>query len=552
MNTNLAHHIEMRTPLIWVDSDEGYRVTETVIASAQDRFVYRMNGFDGLVRYDHKTTMWKRCLIPQGPENELKPCFNLQIAITHLHSGATVKGQSILVIDQAHGNAPENLMFLAELSREFSYVIDADNFDALELQCILVSGVDKVPPELVKDIVRLPFTLPDAHELHARLVHIATGAPGTVDTDDVASTVRAGQGLTDMEFTRACVESIRESGSVAPEYVNQVKVNIIKAGGVLEVRRPHFSADTVGGLDNAKALIQRIVWLFENEAEATAMHVLPAKRVLLVGIPGSGKSMLCEMAATELGLDLAISGVSKALSKWVGESEQNMRNAFRQVAAMAPIVMWIDEFGRDMSGSGVANDAGTTDRVHGEFLTGLQELPDNVFLFAAANRVDALPPEMLRADRFDKIMFVGFPTPTERAEILSIHLGEEAKELDMERLARATHMFTGAEIKALITSTRFDVVPVEHRPINTDDLETHAQAMKGRVWINHQDACKEMYERALQEWEWASSAQERAALNVLGRGVATRPNTPTTAPTANPFSTATAADIHAAAKEIDL
>lgn len=535
MNTALIHHIEMRTPLIWVDSPEAFRVTEIVCAAAKGRPVYRMNAFDGLMVWFADQELWKRCLVPQGPENQELPCYDLQVAIVWIHKNHPLGTQSILVVDQAHENTVKSVLFLNELTNEFYGASDTDDFDRLHMQVVMVSSVDKIPPEIAPEVVRIPFGLPSPEELEDLADGISHGAPSTVEVDSMGALIRAGQGLSSLEFTRACLESIRQGGAVDPNYINEVKVNLIKAGGVLEIRRPSFTVDAIGGLDKAKNLLERIVWLWDNIDEAKAMNVTPIKRVLLVGIPGTGKSMFCEATAQSLGLDLAVAGVSKALSKWVGESEANMRNAFRQVKAMAPIVMWVDEFGRDMSGSGTANDSGTTDRVHGEFLTGLQELPDNVFLFAAANRIDALPPEMLRADRFDKIMFIGFPTATERADIFTKLLGpEESLTHDLEALARATNTFTGAEIKALIKTTRFNVVPELHRPITTADLVTAAPLMKGRVWNNHRDECLHMYQRAQTEWEWASSAQEAAADKVLNQQ-RSAPNTPPPANT-SPFS----------------
>ena len=131
-----------------------------------------------------------------------------------------------------------------------------------------------------------------------------------------------------------------------------------------------------------------------------------------MGIPGTGKSAICEATANALGLDLARTGVSQVMNSFVGQSEANMRAVFNQIKVMAPLCVWIDEFGRDMSGGQSSShvDGGTTDRVHGEFLTGLQELPENVFLICAANQIENLKPEMLRAERFDKIIFVGLPS----------------------------------------------------------------------------------------------------------------------------------------------
>jgi SpoVK/Ycf46/Vps4 family AAA+-type ATPase len=196
-----------------------------------------------------------------------------------------------------------------------------------------------------------------------------------------------------------------------------------------------------------------------------------------------------------------------------------MRAVFAQIRAMSPLCVWIDEFGRDLSGGSSSShvDAGTTDRVHGEFLTGLQELPDDTFLMCAANQLDNLRPEMLRADRFDKIVFVGLPSFNERVDILKIYLKdiETDHEYDYEALASATEFFTGAEISSLIKEVKFFIVTDEFRPINTQDIISYAPRIRNTIWNQHKDMVKSMYQFALQQWDWASSEQISEANNII-------------------------------------
>lgn len=231
----------------------------------------------------------------------------------------------------------------------------------------------------------------------------------------------------------------------------------------------------------------------------------------------TGKSLLAEASAAGLGLDLATFNVSAMMSKYVGESEANMRNAFKQIAALAPIVLWTDEIGRDFSGGASSGsvDGGTTDRVHGTLLTGLQELPKGVFWVGAANNLSALPPEMLRAGRIDQLLFVGFPTLEERESIVRIHLGKSWEEYDIATIARHTPMFTGAEIKTLIKHVRFYVRGQDLRAPTTMDFCRAVPDMKNRVWRLRREEIVKMYRQAMEEWTWASSAQENEAPLVL-------------------------------------
>ena len=245
----------------------------------------------------------------------------------------------------------------------------------------------------------------------------------------------------------------------------------------------------------------------------------------MVGIPGTGKSAICQATANELQLDLARTGISQVMNSFVGQSEANMRAVFQQIKAMNPLCVWIDEFGRDLSGgaSSASVDAGTTDRVHGEFLTGLQELPEETFLMCAANQLDNLRPEMLRADRFDKIIFVGMPSLNERLDILKIYLKEvdTDHEFDYHALAEATEYFTGAEISSLIREVKFFVVSQDFRPINTQDIVSYVPKIRNTIWNKHRDMVQSMYQFALEQWDWASTEQyNNASMVISGRSSA--------------------------------
>ena len=250
-------------------------------------------------------------------------------------------------------------------------------------------------------------------------------------------------------------------------------------------------------------------------------------------IISSRKYDVCEATAKELNLDLARTGVSQVMNSFVGQSEQNMRMVFQQIKAMAPLCVWIDEFGRDLSGGASSShvDGGTTDRVHGEFLTGLQELPDNVFLICAANQLENLRPEMLRADRFDKIMFVGLPSFDERQAIFEIYLRDVQTDhvFDYDNLADVTAGFTGAEIKSLIKETKFYVVSSQMRPINTQDIVSYAPKMRNILWNKSRDMIKDLYSTALEQWDFASSSQLEDAQLILNGTYAKISNTKTKA-----------------------
>jgi SpoVK/Ycf46/Vps4 family AAA+-type ATPase len=200
---------------------------------------------------------------------------------------------------------------------------------------------------------------------------------------------------------------------------------------------------------------------------------------------------------------------------------------------MAPLCVWIDEFGRDLSGGASSShvDGGTTDRVHGEFLTGLQELPENVFLMCAANQLDHLKPEMLRADRFDKILFVGLPSSSEREDIFKIYLSdiETDHNFNYAQLSASTCYFTGAEIKSLINEVKFFVSSSELRSITTQDIISYVPRMRNILWNKSRDMIQDLYKNALEQWDWASTEQledAKMVINPTKRTVSSTPKIP--------------------------
>jgi SpoVK/Ycf46/Vps4 family AAA+-type ATPase len=147
--------------------------------------------------------------------------------------------------------------------------------------------------------------------------------------------------------------------------------------------------------------------------------------------------------------------VGRIFSGLVGSSEENARRAIRVAESVAPAVLWIDEIEKSLSGvaSSGATDSGVTARVFGALLTWLQEKTAPVFVIATANRIEALPPELLRKGRFDEIFFVNLPAQSERCEIFEIHLRRRRRDpavFQVDELARAADGFSGAEIEQAV------------------------------------------------------------------------------------------------------
>lgn len=510
--------IRSRNPLVWVNTFESYRLISELTKEGVQ--ILRQDLRYGIVSWDTEKSKWVRLLRETGAyTSSMYPVMscvsNLRSALAYIRTNPN----SVLIVDQADSYVRQIVPDLLNIVGQWVDSVREDNLNNVPGTVFLAAtDFNELPPAIKRLCANIDYDLPTSDEIQSALEFVQEAAH--VETDSMQNLVRAARGMSEVEvFSTAC-KAIAEDGKLDAGKFNAEKLALLKRDHAIEIRIPTMGLENIGGLDLAKDLIESIAWVWANPLEAKRFHVEPIRRVMMVGVPGTGKSAICEAVAGRLNLDLASIGVSKAMSKFVGESESNMRNTFKAVKALAPIVMWIDEFGRDMSGSESSGsvDGGTTDRVHGEFLTGLQELPSDIFLIAAANRIDSLPPEMLRADRFDKFLFVGLPSMEERMEIFKIHLGpEDASQHRIEALAQITSTFTGAEIKALIRETRFAIATHEQRAATDKDIAIQAKKMRGRIWDkpSFRTQIAAMYERALEEWDWASSQQYEAAGLIL-------------------------------------
>ncbi len=208
----------------------------------------------------------------------------------------------------------------------------------------------------------------------------------------------------------------------------------------------------VGGLDGLKT------WLDANEQLLTAdlreRGIRPPRGILLVGVPGCGKSLSAKAIASAWQLPLYRLDLSTIQGQYLGQSESRLKEALSTADHVAPCVLWIDEIEKGLAGALGSGDGGTSTRMVGQFLFWLQESLARVFVVATANDVSKLPPELLRRGRFDELFFVDLPTAKEREEIIRIYVRKGLKrELDsslMERLVRISDGFAGADLEAAV------------------------------------------------------------------------------------------------------
>jgi len=341
---------------------------------------------------------------------------------------------------------------------------------------ILISPIQQIPADLQKDVTLTELPLPSRDEIQglvsrilneskANLALIPSGknpeAPEIQAEQDLQGLVDAACGLTQEEIENVLAKSLVSSGKIEKHRVLEEKRQIVKKSGVLEfIDQKNVSSSNIGGLHNLKHWLK--VRRLGFTQEARNIHLPSPKGVLLVGIPGCGKSLTALTVSQEWALPLIRLDLGRVYSGLVGSSENNIREAIKTTEAVSPCILWIDEIEKGLSGSqsGGSSDGGTSTRVFGTVLTWMQEKTSPVFVIATANDISQLPPEFLRKGRFDEIFFVDLPSQPERAEIFQIQLdrfGWNDSSLDLEQLSKESEGFSGAEIEQAIVSARFDV-----------------------------------------------------------------------------------------------
>jgi len=241
-------------------------------------------------------------------------------------------------------------------------------------------------------------------------------------------------------------DAVAEALAIKKKYLSQF--------GLIELIDSTISIDQIGGLDQLKNWLRKKKQIFDDLTIAKQWGICPPKGILLVGMPGCGKSMSAKASASLFSVPLLRLDIGSLMGKFVGESESNMKESLKIAEAASPCVLWIDELEKAFSGiNGSGGSTEITTRLFGYFLTWMQEKPGAVFVVATANDITTLPPELLRRGRFDEIFYIDLPNLHERKQIFKVHvecLPHPPHNLSYDELADKTEGFSGADIEAVI------------------------------------------------------------------------------------------------------
>ncbi len=267
------------------------------------------------------------------------------------------------------------------------------------------------------------------------------------------------------------------------------------------VEVPNVRWADIGGLEGLKSELTEAVELPLKKPEVfTKMGIRPVKGIMLVGLPGTGKTLCAKAVATESDANFISIKGPEILSKWVGESEKAIREIFRKARMAAPSVVFIDEIDSiaSMRGSG-DNGSRVGERVVNALLTemdGLQNLK-NVVVIAATNRPDIVDRALLRPGRFDKILQIPNPDEKTRLEIFKVHTKDmPLAEVDLKTFATKSEGYTGADIEGICREAGMNAIRAESEKVTQDHFDKAFEAIKPAVNKDNKESIKKFSENA--------------------------------------------------------
>ena len=435
-------------PVLYLHSYEYYRtkqkikgIVELLRREGKKVNYYQWDCVYGLVQ-----------ILPDKTEKRIERMQNPLEVLAYILNSKKSEEKNIFVLDDINNHIERD-----EVKLMFRKIAEATNNNT---HAIILSSIYRLPAELEKYITVLQIPLPKRNELGEVLDIVAKQSKVELKTNLRNRLIDAALGMTSMEADLAyCLASVKDGfDDKSPFTVSSEKEQIIRKSGILDYFPKNESLKDVGGMENLKEWLKKRQLAYDKEARDWGLK--EPKGLLLLGVPGCGKSLIAKSIASSWNMPLLRLDVGKVFQGIVGSSEDNIRKAIATAEAVAPCVLWIDEIEKGLSGvqSSGATDGGVTSRIFSTILTWMQEKTAPVFVVATANNINQLPPELLRKGRFDEIFFVDLPSQKEKENIFSIHLQKNRQNVSsfaLDILAQKAEGFNGAEIEECVKEAMF-------------------------------------------------------------------------------------------------
>ena len=415
MSKQFVSYVAASYPILWVDTIEYQRAISNLTIAAK--------------KINHKSYKW-----------------DIQTGITDLQTNKTEKsnGDPNEALDHLK-NKESSIMFLQDFHLYLKspdvwrkILNSVDDFKTKANTIVIVSPVVEIPAEINRYVTVIDFNLPNREELDAIINIVCTdmeiNEPNEIEKNEI---INCGLGLTSFEFENSLYLAVSTKQPMN-KTVQIQKEQLIRKNATLSITQSNGGFEGLAGLDNLKSFAKKM---------ASARGKKRGRGVLLLGVPGGGKSEFAKRLGKETGRMTIGLDFGNLMGGIVGDTEKFTKEALKVIDAMEPCILFIDEIEKGLAGvSGYSGDSGTSKRQGGMFLKWLNDHESDVYVVATSNSISDLPPEFLRAERWDAIFFVDLPNSIESEAILNIYKKEY--EITDENIPDITG-WTGAEIKSM-------------------------------------------------------------------------------------------------------
>ncbi|WP_130861912.1 AAA family ATPase [Bacilliculturomica massiliensis] len=436
----LASYIDALHPIIYINHFDFRIIDEAIACVGKDVTCVEFNNALGLLDFKTKSPM-KECSLEQFLKLTMDDGF---------------ENETFLILKDVHEEL-KNPKVIALLKRIAENNLYKDNYSSA---VFIQSEITVIPRELENYITVFDIPLPTTNEILDIINDFTADMKISVEDETVDDIALSFKGLNEFQIRQILNLAYQDGGCIDRDdklLILKEKEQFIRKSGMLEIINFTETVDDIGGLENLKEWLYRKAKIFANLDKAIKFGVDIPKGIMIIGMPGCGKSLTAKATASLFQIPLVRLDVGRLLGKYVGESEENMRRALQLSEAISPCVLWVDEIEKafaGIGGEGGGNDV--TTRLFGQFLTWMQEKENTVFIVATANDISRMPPEFLRKGRFDELFFVDLPNGEERRKILDIHLKKRNKWnkcIDSIALIDETEGFNGADLEAVVKET---------------------------------------------------------------------------------------------------
>jgi ATP-dependent 26S proteasome regulatory subunit len=456
-------------PIIWVHTQEEGRAVKDLLASAVDMDV------DG--KGSGKKCYWWDSATGFVEMDEKKGAKNVREMPQPLDALKTFEGMpedTLLFLPDFHFYAHKGAPVLIRKLKDMIQGLKENS-----KHIVITSAIINIPVEMEKDILLLDFPLPTVEELTAMASALVKGNAEEFRSVKVNKDVMLpGKGLTMAEAESAVALSLRTHRKIAKNVLEYEKLQSVRKSRLLEIYQPVAESE-LGGLDNLKKYIH-------NRKKGFLDTTYPQlSGIILVGLPGAGKSLSAKVIASVLDVPLVRMDVGSLKGSLVGESERQMRSALSQIDAISPCVVWMDEAEKALGGVQSSNrsDSGTTANMFGYLLTWMQESKSRKYVVATCNDIDDLlqisQGALLR--RFDDIWFVDLPSIEERRAILKIMNKRYDTDIPEGKVGNMDN-WTGAEIEKFCKASIYDGEDDAFANVKPIFLQNSEKLEKARQW----------------------------------------------------------------------